>query len=414
MSSVFTKVPGEPLLYVSQRGIYFIRKRDQKHTVDTHISLKTKNLQEAKKIRKVYYNARIANKLGLAYHPNRPRVKTDECLELFKKANFPDADGNSRPESDNLDFIKRSVEVLAEFFGQTVVEELDQDHLDKYKDWRGENVKQGSGLRTADRELSILSNALDWAKRKKLIPQNPIAERVRYHKASKSRHAKDVAPASTEEVHNTARLLFEDTESAAMGWQYLWASSTGMRRSEVLRLKVDAKAGEPGYVKDDKYLCVRPSKQNEVNPLSYITLREDQINMRKEHLAWLKRKFPKAKWWFPGRYGTNVLSKDSLGHKLDDLLRAGKITRKLTPHGARSFYVLMRRSWGVHDSVVAQELHHKGDLKTLIQVYGMVPSGWTDNPPCFPWLPAKPAWLVLNKNRTEKTPLGLTSSPTKS
>jgi site-specific recombinase XerD len=345
----------------------------------------------------------VAHKLGLAYHPDRPRVKIAECLELFTKADYPDADGNSRPTSDNLDFIKRSVELLTEYLGHTAVEELDQDQLDHYKDWRSKHVKQGSGFRTVDRELSVLSNALDWARRKKLVDQNPIAERVRYHKASKSRHAKDVAPSSTEEVHQTARALFLDAESAAMGWQYLWAAATGMRRSEVLRLRLDARPGEPGYIKDGKYLCVRPSKQLEVNPLAYITLRDDQIKMRQAHLAWLKREYPETKWWFPGRYGTNALSKDSLNHKLDDLQRAGKTSRKLTPQGARSFYVLIRRSWGVHDSVVAQELHHKGDLKTLIQVYGMVPTGWTDNPPCFPWLPAKPAWLVLNKTRTKQS-----------
>ncbi len=115
----------------------------------------------------MYYDARVAHKLGLAYHPDRPRVKTFECFELFTNASFPDADGNLRAESENLRFIKRSVELLTEFFGACAVEELDQDRLDKYKDWRKANVKQGSGQRTVDRELSVLSNALDWAKRKR-------------------------------------------------------------------------------------------------------------------------------------------------------------------------------------------------------------------------------------------------------
>lgn len=68
--------------------------------------------------------------------------------------------------------------------------------------------------------------------------------------------------------------------------------------------------------------------------------------------------------------------------------------------------MLIRRSWGVHDSVIARDLPHKGDLKTWIQAYGMVPTGWTDNPPCFPWLPPKPAGLVLNKTRTKKPAAG--------
>ncbi len=49
MSDVLTKIPGEPLLYASRKGTIFIRKRDRNRRVDTHISLKTKKLAEAKK-----------------------------------------------------------------------------------------------------------------------------------------------------------------------------------------------------------------------------------------------------------------------------------------------------------------------------------------------------------------------------
>lgn len=407
MSNVLTKIPDEPLLYVSKRGYIFLRKRDTVHGVDTHVSLKTKSRAEARKHRQAYYNARVAHKLGLAHHPNRPRAKVKECLEIFAKAGYPDGDGNKRPENEYLSFIKRTVTLLDEHFGKTAVEDLDQDGLDGYRDWRVKNVKQGNGLRTVDRGLAILSNALDWAKRKKKIKQNPITDRAWYHKASKSRHAKDVAPTSSEEVHSTAAVLFnEGEECESMGWQYVWSASTGTRRSEILRLRADAGPGVPGYVRDGKYFCMRPSKQKEINPLDYITLRPDQKITLEAHQAWLKKKYPKAKWWFPGRYGTGVISKDSLGHKLDELYKAGKLPRKLTPQGARSHYVLMRRSWGVQDSVIAAEIHHRGDLKTLIQVYGMVPSGWLDKPPRFKWLPRRPAWLMFKMHRAEKCSTG--------
>lgn len=326
MSSVLTKIPGEPLLYVSQRGIIFLRKRDTVRNVDTHVSLKTKSRADARQIRQDYYNARVAHKLGLAHHPNRARAKVKECLDIFTKAGYPDGDGNKRPENDYLNFIRRTVTLLDEHFGKTAVEDLDQDKLDGYKDWRVENVKQGNGLRTVDRELAIFSNALDWSKRKKKIKQNPISDRSWYHKASKSRHAKDVAPMSSDEVHSTAGVLFNEGEDCeAMGWQYLWSASTGTRRSEILRLRADAGPGVPGYIRDGKYLCMRPSKQKEINPLDYITLRPDQEEMVTAHQAWLKKRYPKAKWWFPGRHEDGVLSKHLLGHKLGDLYKAGKL-----------------------------------------------------------------------------------------
>lgn len=42
-------------------------------------------------------------------------------MRLFANANIPDADGNARPEPEQLVFIKRSVERLTELFGPTAL-----------------------------------------------------------------------------------------------------------------------------------------------------------------------------------------------------------------------------------------------------------------------------------------------------
>jgi predicted DsbA family dithiol-disulfide isomerase len=48
---------------------------------------------------------------------------------------------------------------------------------------RPENLKQGKGRRTTDRELNTLNYAFKYAKRLGLIRVNPLADRPRYQKS---------------------------------------------------------------------------------------------------------------------------------------------------------------------------------------------------------------------------------------
>jgi len=64
--------------------------------------------------------------------------------------------------------------------------------------------------------------------------------RVKYHKSSKARHAKDVQPVSVDELHEIAAEMFKDKRSEVLGWQLLWEGSTGLRTNEVLLLRRDA------------------------------------------------------------------------------------------------------------------------------------------------------------------------------
>jgi hypothetical protein len=81
------------------------------------------------------------------------------------------------------------------------------------------------------------------------------------------------------------------------------------------------------------------------------------------------------------------------------MFRDGRITKKLTSHGDRAFYVLVRRSNGIHDSQIAAELNQIGGLETLRTSYGVVPQHWLEGKgPKLKWLPADRkdyAWSAL-------------------
>jgi hypothetical protein len=81
------------------------------------------------------------------------------------------------------------------------------------------------------------------------------------------------------------------------------------------------------------------------------------------------------------------------------MFKDGRLTKKLTSHGGRGFYVLVNRSNGVHDSQTAAELNQVGGLETLRESYGVIPQHWLHGKgPKLKWLPAEKkdyAWAKL-------------------
>ena len=418
MSSYLKKTPAEKLLYESHEGVYYLRKRDGVSGTDTDICLHTKKKTVAVEARDAYLAARVASKLGIAYNPNRKRVKVSAVLELYEAAQYPDDDGNPREEGNHLRSEKAAIVHLREHF-RGYTEEITQGKLDAYKNWRCNKVKKtktSSGKRTVDLELNTLGNACKWAVRKDLISQNPLEKRKRYHKSSQARHAKNVQPQSVDEFHEICGELFKDPRSQVLGWQALWEGSTGLRTNEVLLLRLDAGPGEPGHVADGG-LCIRPSKQKEINPTSYIELRPDLKLLYDAHQAWLKARKKPSPWWFPGCDGQNAAKAVSLGaltKSLDSLFARGRIARKITSHGLRALYVLVRRSNGIPDEQIAAELHQVGGIKTLQESYGQIPRFWLDGRgPRFTWTPAVLAWQNLGVKSATVISTNLSKARTK-
>ena len=91
------------------------------------------------------------------------------------------------------------------------------------------------------------------------------------------------------------------------------------------------------------------------------------------------------------------MGKRALTGRLDDLFKAGKLRKKFTSHGGRGFFVLVRRSQGAADNLIAWEINHVAGPETLERVYGGVPEFWrTGGGPHYSWIPKRPpAWTKI-------------------
>jgi hypothetical protein len=401
MKNKLTKVEGEKLLYIhDDTGVYFIRIRGD--GIDTERSLKTTKRSKARELRDEFVLEQADIKRGIKKEKPVKRLRVTASLDAYEKAGFPGIRSGtmSHPGPSAARTETDACNRLREFFRPNFVDELDHNLLDTYHDWRVENVKEGSnGGRTTDLELNTLSKALDWSVRKNKLKVNPIKTgRMRYYNKANARHCKELAPDSPEELHAAAAKLFENSESEVLGWQFLFEANFGMRTAETLALRRDAKStNDPGFVKGDS-MHVRRAKKNTLNPCIYL---HDEGKILLAALnAWAEKRFPESKVYFPStEKGVEVVYKGSLTAALRRLFKQGHIPRQFTSHGGRAYYVLVQRSNGIQDAVIAIQLNQVGGVKTLQDCYGAVPQHWLDGKgPHLKFLPADPtkyAWIPL-------------------
>ena len=368
MSNQLKKVEGERFLYfrpgTDKRGNeirhYYLRKRSD--TLDTDVSLETTSVKQAVAARDEWVAQERNRRLGIEEkkkHDKRVRIET--CLEIYRKAGCPAArhgrivypgDLHKRSELDSIVNLKRGIR------GEHV-DELDAPRLDKYNKWRKRIATKGTGDRSTDLDLNTLSKALDWNVRKKVIKFNPIAHRTRYYDPANARRTKEVAPGNPEELHQVCREMFSDPRSECCAWQYLFQSTFSLRTEEALALRMDATNPEqPGHIEGRSMYVRRADKAQRTNPCIYL---HDQGLVVWEALkAWHQKRYPKSPYVFPGRDTSDLkpLSKQALTKCLERLFQLGRIPRKLTAHGGRGYYVLVRRSWGIGDDRIRWEIGH--------------------------------------------------------
>lgn len=338
-------------------------------------------------------------KAGFASVPKLSTV--GRVIEEYRKANFPDKYLNPRTLRTTAEE-KRHCDLLEKFWRSVELESVNQPAFDGYRDWRMGRLKQGCGLRTIDRELNTLKNAFRYAFRKGLVKSNPVVDRPKYQPPKLVAHCREFMPGDATELHNIAHELFSAKTSEVLGFQFLFTAYTGQRTCEILKLRTDAAADEAGHVTSDgKCLRVwRAKGQALVNP--FCGVHEGLAALLSAHKLWKEQRYPNSKWYFPGRGGEELVDKQALSHALRRLRKAGFLKRKITPHGARAFFVTVRRSQGAPDSQIALEIGHTSGGATLSAVYGGVPPDWIHGGgPKMSWLPpGLPAWSDL-------LPLGL-------
>lgn len=318
-----------------------------------------------------------------------------EVIQRYMKDGFLDRHLLSRPETTEDDE-RRNCETLLELWDSVPVEDVCDMVFDDYRGWRLKNLRQGEGLRTTDRELNTLNNAYTYCKRRGVVKVNPAADRPKYQPSSKVRHCREFCPRDADELHTAAAFLFQHPNSVVLGFQLLSEAYSGLRTSEVLQWGTDV-YGTP--LPDGKYVYVwRLKGQHAVNPYCYN--HEGMQALLKAHASWKNANFPDCPQYFPSHCGGTV-SKGALSRALRRLYEKGTIKRKLTSHGAgRAFYVLVRRSQGIRDEVIAHELGHTSGGQCIRTTYGGIPVNWLNGEaPNLKWLPQNVpvAWAELEK-----------------
>jgi hypothetical protein len=401
MNKNVKKVEGEKDLYRhTKTRVYF--QRIQSGGIDTGRSLNTTLIKHARERRDKNLQDQSDIKRGIKPAVKVTRLRVTTALNIYERAAFPSKRHGTlhypgvkaiRTETD-------AVQTLSEFFKTTFVDELDEDLLDDYHEYRVEGVKEGAdGDRTTDLELNTLSKSLDWAVRKKKLKVNPIRhDRMRYYNKDNAKHCKDFAAETPEELHAVAGHLFSYPEGEVLAWQFLFQSNFGPRTEETLKLRRDGKSiTDPGFIVGDE-MHVRRALKNTLNTTIYLHP-QGKILMAAFD-AWAEMRHPKSKVYFPSPIeGTEVVAKGSMNAALRRLFEAGLTPRRLRGHGTRAYYVRVERSHGVQDATIAIRLNQVAGPETLQRCYGAVDERWLNgHGPKLKYLPADPtkyAWVPL-------------------
>jgi hypothetical protein len=260
------------------------------------------------------------------------------------------------------------------------------------------------GDRAIDKEIMTLRSALRWGARKELITIMPLAGLwPLYGEEKNTHHCREFMVHNPEDLHTVAKALFSRTaDCETPGWQWLFEAYSGLRTEEALNLRVDAGPYEPGWISPDgQSIYVRRAKGQEgVNPLIHI--HEGMAAFVNAWKRWKAIRYPESPWYFPGRWRSESiedlkpLNKKSLTRALHKC-GVEEIFGKLISHGARAYYVLVRRSHGIPDPQIAYEIGHTSGGSTLARSYGGAPPHWlTGGGPRLKWLPeGDPAWTSL-------------------
>lgn len=332
---------------------------------------------------------------GLAKDPYAPKEKAiGELCSEYLKARCPDR--NHRPRTgSSFDGEKSRIERLLPFWSNRKVSSLKHKDCAAYHSWRKKNITRGDGGQAVDMELTTLSNVLHWAVYVGKADSNPLAlNRPRFRNRKNITHCRETMPVDGNELHALATHFFSHPRSEAIGWQLLLEAMTGCRTSEVLRLRWDAKhQGEPGFI-DGEWLWLNRSKGG-VKPFVQIHPALSECIAALKH--WRDWRHPQSKWWLPSPLVKGApLVRHSLTHGLKrEGIAAITGGARRTSHGLRAYYVTVRRSQGISDAQIADEIGDKSGASIIVETYGSVPPNWRGSV-ALSWMPSgKPAWETL-------------------
>jgi integrase len=329
--------------------------------------------------------------------------------------------------------LERSRGYFAERDARTLRVPQDTDAYHEQRTAAARASGRGAGHRAVDNELGSLRNCLGWAVRSSLLAANPLADAARpvptYHHPADVVHCAAKTVGTDEELHTLLAWLFSRPATAVSGARVAFGALTGLRPGEPTFLQWDqreqpAGLAAPGHracyrrgdVTGEKLLVAR--EKGGINPA--IEVHAVLADFLAAWRAYCRKHFPESPWMFPDvdrpelpacrravvldywqalglerPAGGVTTNSDPLSQHLTAAAKALGLG-KVVPHGMRAYYVRVRRSQGVPDSTIGDELGHTGGAKLIVQVYGSPAQvfglGTLD------WLPSAgaPAWQNLN------------------
>jgi integrase len=227
-------------------------------------------------------------------------------------------------------------------------------------------------------------------------------------------------PADADELHRILGLLIstptpggeglERQSQTVAGAQLCFQALTGLRSGEPGFLRWDARrkdsANEPGYRytgRQHEHLAVKRLKGGknpavEIHPALHAFL-----------AAWTpyaRATWPASPWMFPDPtdHSRPLIDPEDGRRRLNQALTRAATALGLPerhPHSMRAFYVRVRRSQGIRDAVIAEELGQGSGPRQIEQSYGAPDDCYDDG--LHDWQPTaavRPCWELLTTPQT--------------
>ncbi len=114
----------------------------------------------------------------------------------------------------------------SKFWGKVLVPDVSDAACDEYAEWRKKRIRQGTGERTVDRELST-STTPSAMPNDGTAPIQPAFGPAKIPDRQMVKHCREFMTGSADELHACARQMMSNPHSVVLGFQVLFEAMTG-------------------------------------------------------------------------------------------------------------------------------------------------------------------------------------------
>ena len=362
-------------------------------------------LNEALRFLEALPTERSAIEAFLDSTSERARLSVGTVMDEYIDAGCPDRHLQART-GPQLREHNRILALARRWWATKAARSITQADMDEYVAWRQADVDsrrasgdlhaRGTGVRAAELELAALSSVFHWAARRRRVDANPFATRGTYRVPGTVINAQVHQPSSDEELHALCSWMITNDRPVSAA-RCMFQALTGLRLGEYL-LRWDATAGQPGWLcgglrngMDVQVLCIQREKHG-LNPA--VVLHPALEAFITAWKSYAQRHWSQSPWWFPRACDPQLPA--HVDDSPRDLLAASRALGLpgRTSHGLRAFYVTVRRSQGVSDSQISEELGHRSGAGLIARVYGQPHQVFGSR--THDWLPNDSATQTIN------------------